>query len=155
MTVQYLKLLLVQQTSSFTFTHQYLIQKSSFGKTCNAKKKDKLQFQSLSPPFYSKQSNLSIFSCNQFSERQTIGCHFCDEFWPAFDQVIFSDPVEDKELRRAVKTAMAIWDKSAWKVPALDHPNGKNPSISQDSAISNSSALVKLHFPKQRIQKMK
>ena len=47
MTVQYLKLLLVPQTSPFTSTHQYLTQKSSFGKICNAKRKDKLQFQNV------------------------------------------------------------------------------------------------------------
>lgn len=47
--------------------------KSSFGKTCNAKKKDKLQFQSLSPKSYSQQSDLSILAATS-SERDRPLC---------------------------------------------------------------------------------
>jgi hypothetical protein len=80
MTVQYLKLFLVQQTSFFTFTHQYLIQKSSFGKTCNAKKKGQVAVSVTKSTILLSVVKSLYFGHNQFLERQTTVFHFCDEF---------------------------------------------------------------------------
>lgn len=132
-----------------SFTHQYLIQKSSFGKTCNAKKKDTLQFQSLklqvqslSPPSVLLSSRISILAATS-SERQTTVFHFCEEFWPAFEQVVFSDPAGDTELRGAIKTAMALGQEClkvpARIVPTERHTEEKTKNTEPSSSYSGSS----------------